>query len=286
MNNIEGKSDKLEEAIIRVVAFFDLFNYPLTLYELKNYLDIDVGLKELEDFLIGINLIEERDGFYFLSGREEIIAIRQSRYNYTNRKIKIAKRFTRFFRLLPFIKMIAISNSIGAHNLREGSDIDFFIITSPKRIWLSRLFCAGLAKMLHSRPTVNNKKDKICLSFYVTENHLNLSDLKLPSQDPYFDYWIKSLILLYNRDKMYEKFLEANCNNIDNKNGSSGKSILENLAKKLQLRIMSSELKKEMNCSDGVVVDNDILKLYLHDRRREFLEKYNNKIHEIIKTEH
>ena len=59
-------------------------------------------------------------------------------------------------------------------------------------------------------------------------------------------------------------------------------SSLEKLVKKWQLKIMSPALKKEMNNSDGVVINDQVLKLYLGDRRREFLDKFNCKINEIF----
>ncbi len=289
MFNYDIRNDKsLKEAIIHLVAFFDLFEYPLTGYEIWYYLDKPGQLSDLLKFLANDSpIIKQKNGFYFLAQREEIIITRQKRYNYTNRKLKIAKRFSYWFNLLPFIKTIAISNSIGAHNLREGSDIDFFIITSPNRIWLSRFLCAGLAKLLNRRPTKRNKQDKICLSFYITKDHLNLTDLKLPFNDPYFDYWIRSLILLYNKKGIYQQFLIANKLAKGEllplkhpKNSLVDK--LEKLTKKWQLQIMSPDLKKEMNNSDGVVVNDQVLKLYLGDRRREFLDKFNCKINEIF----
>ncbi len=281
----------MKEKIIKIITFFDLFNYPLTPLEIWQYLDRKIDLNEVERILEdSSDMIEEKNGFYFLLNRAETVSIRQKRYNYANYKLKIAKHFSLFFKLLPFVKVITVSNSIGAHNLREGSDIDFFIITSSKRIWLSRLFCAGLAKILNRRPTKKDKKDKICLSFYISENHLNLDDLRLPGEDPYFDYWIRDLVLLYNKDKVYEQFLIAN--NLKEGEIKPRKrfknplfNYLEIIAKKWQLKIMAPELKAEMNKSDGVVVNDDTLKLYLHDNRREFLKKYNNKIHEIFKKD-
>ena len=279
----------MREEIIKIVTFFDLFDYPLNSFEIWQYLD---KKHNLGDVLIALenslDVIQYQNGLYFLPGRSDIISTRQKRYNYTNNKFKIAKRFSYFFRLLPFVQMISVANVIGSHNLRDGSDIDFFIITSPGRIWLSRLFCAGLAKLLHSRPTQKNKKDKICLSFYVSTDHLDLYDLRLPEEDPYFDYWIRGLVLLYNKNKIYESLLVANNLRsgdivLPQKRSNLFLDYLERVTKKWQLKIMSPELKAEMNTSDGVVINDNTLKLYLRDRRREFLKNYNNKLHEIIK---
>ena len=288
-------AEKLSAAIIKKIAFFDLFNYPLTAYEIRKELNSEIEQEKIIKILsqeivlpIAIRKIEGKNGFYFLVGREQILSDRQKRYNYSYRKIKIARRFARVFSFCPFVQAIALANSIGGHNLRDESDIDFFIITSARRIWLSRLYCAGLAKILNRRPTENNKKDKLCLSFYVSEDRLDLSDLKLKGEDPYFDCWRRSLVLLYNRNEAYKNFLSANFGSGDKyANAKISKflffTFLEKIAKKWQLAVMSPLLRAKMNDSDGVVINDKILKLYTHDRRREYAEKYGNKIREIFK---
>ncbi len=288
------KDSNLTKEIIKIIAYFDLFDFPLTPLEIASYLSNKEPLLSIIEVLdCQKQLIFEHNGFYGLKGREEIIGTRTKRYNYSNRKIKIAKRFIYIFKHFSFIKVIALANSIGAHNLREGSDIDFFIISSPGRLWLTRLLMAGTAKMLNRRPTSKNKRDKICLSFYITSDSLNLESLKLNGADPYFYYWLRTLILLYNKNSSYEKFLKANdiidrpeinnSNTPDRPNSVFVFNFLELVAKKFQYLIMSPDLKKAMNNSTGVVVNDKVLKLYLHDNRQNYAEKYGNKLQQIFK---
>lgn len=290
------KEADLKEAIIRVIAFFDLFDHPLTAYETWTQLDERFELSEIIGFMdkdiAGLApIFGRKNGFYFLAGREDIIDIRQKRHNYSARKIKIARLFTCIFSFLPFVKMIALANSLGQHNLRDESDIDLFVVSAPRRIWLVRLYCTGLAKILNCRPNAKNKKDKICLSFYAASDHLCLDDLRLRGEDPYFDHWRRSLVLLYNKDKIFERFLAANklsselpAAEIETfpKSGIFWDKS-EGLAKKFQLAIMPAGLRSNMNNSDGVVINDSILKLYQRDRRREYAEKYGNKVNEILK---
>ena len=296
----------IKEAIIRVIAFFDMFDHPLTAYEIMTQLDKKWSYDSIIGFLetairkstaapVGVNnVLARKNGFYFFVGREDIVETRQKRHNYSARKIKIARRFMRLFALWPSVKMIALANSLGQHNLRDGSDIDFFIVSAPRRVWLTRLYCTGLAKLANRRPNATSKRDKICLSFYVGADRLDLDDLRLPGSDPYFDHWRQSLVLLYNRSKTYEKFLAANGlsaaarnlgldkSALHYKNGNKIGDKLELLAKKIQLAIMPAELKSLMNASDGVVINDSILKLYQRDRRREYAEKYEKKVAEIL----
>lgn len=282
---------QLEQAILKMITFFDLFSYPLTAWEIKSYLDDRFSLGSILEALKSSSVITHQDGFYFLPGHQENIATRQKRHNYSQAKLKIARRFSRFFSWCPTLRMVALANSIGQNNLRRESDLDFFIITAPGRIWLSRLYCTGLAKILNRRPTAQNKQDKICLSFYLAGDHLNLADLKLKGGDPYFEYWQRSLVLLYNKNETYEKFIAANLSDFLGKYSSIipekcsrnffGTS-LESFARCLQLIIMPKALKQKMNQGQGVVVNDQILKLYLVDRRQEFFDKYEEKLQQFF----
>jgi hypothetical protein len=284
MDSVNGNKELSPEAIMRVIAFFDLFDRPLSAWEISQAIDpsptLDVLLPALEKDVFW----RQQDGFYFLPGREEIIASRRERHNYSQKKIKRARFFARLFAVCPAVRAVFLANSLGSFNLRAGSDIDFFIITSPGKIWLSRLYCASLAKVLGVRPTRDRKKDKICLSFYVSENQLNLNSLFLPGGDPYFHFWRQSLQLLYNKGETAEKFFKSNEPGALQKEpvrpAVAGR--IENLARRFQLAIMPARLKAAARDGNGVNLGDDIIKLYLSDRRLEYREKYGNKISQIL----
>ena len=262
----------LKEKILKTIIFYDIFDFPLSLFEIRK----DLGEIKLSDLnlileeLIIEKKLELKNGFYFLAGREEIIKIRSRRYNYSKRKIKIALRFARIFMKIPFVSSVYLANSIGDYNLRDESDIDFFVTTRTKRIWLSRLLSAGLAKILNKRPNKKTKRDKICLSFYLSEENLDFNGLKLKDGDPYFDFWEKNLLLLKERRGREKRF-------------SRTLNFLETLSYKFQLKIMPEKLRLANNIS-GVIFGEDIIKLYLKDRRLEIKEKYERKIHQIFGT--
>jgi len=185
MNSKYNKQNNIKEAIMEVVAFFDLFDYPLTGLELRRYLSVKCGLINIEKALeskIFLEAIEEKNGFYFLRGRKEIIKTKMARYNYADKKFKKAMLVSRFFKIIPWIKMIAAGNLIGSHNLKKQGDIDLFIITKKNRVWMTRFFCAGFARLFGLRPTEKNTRDKICLSFFVSEDAMDLQGLMLSNR--------------------------------------------------------------------------------------------------------
>jgi hypothetical protein len=275
--------------VLRPLIFLDLFSFPPTAWELWLYLDKKISLLDVEKSLQELkekNVLQELQGFYFLSGRDEIVNIRRHRYNYSSAKLRKAHRFSRIFSLFPGVIMVAAANFIGSHNWRQESDIDFFIITKKNYLWRSRLFCAGVAKLLFSRPTIKSKRDKICLSFYISESALNLHSLELEGGDPYFDYWRRGLFPLYTYQNIWDKFQNANtAEKISNNVVKINKlGFLENIAKKIQLLIMPADLRRAMIESEGVVINDDVLKLYLKEKRRYFRQSFNEKKYEIFKT--
>lgn len=310
-SNSRGLSE-LQSAVLKTTIFFDIFSYPLTAYELWRYLNLPasfIDVCEAALFLTNQEFLETKQGFYFLPHQEKLIDIRQERYHYANRKLKIARKVTRLFCLLPTVKFVALSNLIGRHNLRDGSDIDLFIITKKNRIWITRLFCAGLMKILRQRPTPENKRDKICLSFYIDEKHLDLSSLADGKNDYYFHFWLAGLHPIYDAGAYHHQLMQANSwlkaylpngdfllNNQAYREAPKSwrekiltfslfcrlGNFLESWSQKFQLKIMPLALKNKLNQDSRVIVRDGIIKLYLVDRRREFSKRYQESVNKYL----
>lgn len=320
----------LEKAIISTLCYFDIFNFPLTLLEVWKWLYFGSGLgargtelgaqnlelldvqKILENSSFLKEKIEQKRGFYFLKGKEKNIDLRLAHYNLAEKKFKKALRIAKLFRFHPFVKMMGICNSLAFSNALEESDIDFFIVTKPKRIWTARFFTSLITKLLRLRPTLESTKDKICLTFFVTENVLNLEKLKFTEEDPYLTFWVSQVEPIYDPQGIYQKFWEANKwikkylpNALPNQlvkrrkvydsalvrlirkakelvlvNGIG--NLLEKILKRIQLKVLPDRLKSMANQDSRVVIRDDILKFHDNDRRREIEDLFLRKIDEII----
>ncbi|MCD4693987.1 hypothetical protein K8R62_01375 [bacterium] len=291
----KNKNIEIKKAIIKLIAFFDLFSYPLTSFEIWQKLKVKTSWSDIIDILNNSKLvrIETKNGFYFLKGRSSIVDVRMKRYNYYRKKIKRARKISYIFKIIPGIKMISLSNIMGDHNLRRESDIDLFIITESGKVWMSRFLCVLIIKFLGLRPKPGNEKDKICLNFFTTPDFFNFKKLRL-KDDIYFTYWMVGLDPIYNSDYSYEKFIKENdwleeeLPNWNMKNVEYSdehvkiiKNFLnlifsptEKVFKKIQLSLMSEDLKNKMNKDNRVVINDRILKLHSKDRRSEYMEKY------------
>jgi len=309
---------ELREAIVKTIAFFDLFDYPLTAHEIWQFVGVKCELIEVISGLTALKEadapVDEKNGFYFLAGQEEIINARKKRYNYSDKKFKRAILITKLFNFIPWIKMTAVSNIIGTHNLKKESDIDLFIITENNRVWITRFFCAGLMKLLGLRPREEKEKDKICLNFYISEEAMDLRELMLDNlnqgeekKDIYFIYWLAGLVPIYNKNKTWEEFIGANNWPKEylpnwlarglNYRRNTGRGFskfyretvdlflggLEKRMKKLQLKIMPVKMIGDMSQGANVVINNKVIKLHTKDRREEYREKFNKKVYEIFR---
>lgn len=301
----------IEKAILSAVAYFDIFDYPLTLLEIwqnlyfgkssgKKNIKLSEIINELENNPKLLNLIETKNGFYFFKGKSKIVETRFNRYNLAEKKYKKALKIGKIFRLIPFIEMMAICNSLSYSNSRDESDIDFFIITEKNRLWLTRLLSVSITKFLNLRPRATKTKNKICLSFFISEEFLNLEKIAYP-YDIHFEYWLNQIYPIYGFNDVYKKFIKDNYwtkKELPNLSGilpnfrrKINKSInflsflnlpmfdfLEYSAKIFQEKILPDYLKNIANLDGRVIINDKVLKFHSNDRRLEYQNYFTQKM--------
>src|SRR3989344_2360287 len=185
----------LSKSILSTLCYFDIFDYPLTLLEIWQWLLADgqawslVNLSqvqtEIENNPALSQKIKFQNGFYFLAGREEIINIRLSRYAISSHKNQLAIRGVKILRFLPFIKFIGLGNNAGNNNLKLDSDIDLFIITTKNCLFTARFLITLFLGIRRLRRHGQKITDRLCLSFYVSEDNLDFSQIKINDSDIY-----------------------------------------------------------------------------------------------------
>ncbi|MFH0819022.1 MAG: hypothetical protein V1898_03450 [Patescibacteria group bacterium] len=293
----------IKRSILKTLAYFDIFEYPLTLLEIHKWL-IDfpekISLSDLHTALTKISEVTKKDGLYFLTGRESCIETRAKRYLITENKFNSRGFILRLLAMMPHVKMIAVCNSLAYGNARDASDIDLFIITDNQYSWTTRFFVTGLVSLLKLRPTKLKTKNTICLSFFISEDNLNLESLQCLDNDIYLKFWITQLMPIYDEGAYMEKFIGQNTwvkktlSNWQPMILSDRRKIklsflerwlkkllelfsFDKLYKKIQLRTLSPELKKIMNKDTRVIINDSMLKLYPLDRRELYYNEWKNK---------
>lgn len=301
--------DSLEKAILATLSYFDVFDYPLTPMEIWKWLYTDdraLARMDVDGIVDILDTSEElkrrlsmRDGFYFFKGREHTVDIRQQRYLWAERKFSRALRIIRWLRWMPFVRMIGVCNTLAYNNSRRAGDIDLFIITSRRRTWQARWWVNSFLRLLRLRPSLDNTQDKMCSSFFVDTDHVDLKRLAITG-DIYLPYWVTQVYPVYD-EGVYTSFVQANGwvrDVIPNwvpivpafrrrvTMHRWVKSIIEafffiwpeRVFRRIQYRIMPRKLRDMANRDTRVIVTDSMLKFHDMDRRLTFLEQWHERL--------
>ena len=188
--------NNLEKSILATLAYYDIFDYPLTGFEIWRYLisvpessknkfeagDLFVALDESE-FLE--SKISQKFGFYFLRGREDIVEKRLSRKKLADEKWKKTKNIFKILSMVPFVRGIFMSGSLAMENSKDDSDIDIIVVAKSGRIWTVRTFMTVLTSMLGVRRHGDRTEDRICLNHYITDESLQIPFESLYNAESY-----------------------------------------------------------------------------------------------------
>ena len=166
-----------ELAIARSVIYASLFDYPLTIDQLREtLLESHQSVSEMlgtfasSDALQAI--IECRDGFFFQAGRECLVAERRRREARSRAFIERHRLFLTLVCALPYTRLVALSGSIAHLNLEGDGDLDLFIITRGRHVWSVTVAVVLLAKLMRCRRIV-------CANFVVADSRLSLEQQDL-----------------------------------------------------------------------------------------------------------
>jgi hypothetical protein len=206
--------NKIYKAVIRTLSYSDVFDYPLQKKEIWKFLNLRSKINK-KDFQKSLNnmteegYIEKRRGYYFLAGRKKILSIRHSRRRISSCKLKIARKASKILSFIPTVKLIAVSGSLSLKNARASDDIDFFIITSSNTLWITRFLVNTLLLLTGSKRSVKDfhGTNLICPNLFITQDSLRLS---CERQNLFSAREISQLLVLFERNNIYEKFISAN----------------------------------------------------------------------------
>lgn len=182
----------LKDRILATLKFFDLQDIPLTLLELHRYLVGDVGSirsrlngryeltapgepelpVSLAELLACLeqecrDTLESDQGHYCLKGRRDIIARRLSNYLYGIKRERRIRRFLGGLAHVPFVRGVAIGGSQALGQQKKTSDVDLFILTDNRRIWLTRTLVSLYFQALGMRRHGSLTADRFCLNHYL-----------------------------------------------------------------------------------------------------------------------
>ncbi|MEX1113586.1 MAG: hypothetical protein WD603_02120 [Patescibacteria group bacterium] len=202
----------IEWCVAGTLAWFGVLGRALTAADLERLLlRRSADHAEIEKTLgrLGTKVSKRHDAY-----RVRGASIRQSTtksdraYRFKWWRVRVAASLLRH---VPFIRMVAVGNTLADRTASPESDIDLFIVTDRRRLFTARTVTTALLQVFGLRRHGRKVRDRMCLSFWVTEEHLDLSDIAFAPYDIYLAYWIAELRpVLDSSGETYPAFLAAN----------------------------------------------------------------------------
>ena len=168
----------LEKNILRALVYFDIFRYPLTLQEIVLFCQVrPAHLHEVEATLQDLCnrlLIFKFDDLYAIHNTIGIADRRRAGNKAAQEIMSKAERRARLIHAFPFVRSVNISGSLSKNYFDTSTDVDYFIITAPDRIWVTRLMLTFFKKVF-----LLNSRKYFCINYYIDSTHLAIPDHNL-----------------------------------------------------------------------------------------------------------
>jgi hypothetical protein len=191
-----------ELAIVQAVMYASIFDYPLTIDQLRATL---IGATMSNDQILTTYessarlqaIVEHRHGFFVPAGRSDFILERRRREARSRAFLKQHARLLRWICTIPFTRMVALSGSIAHLNMDDDGDLDVFIVTRGHHVWTVTVAVVLLTKVWRARRVV-------CANLVMSD-----ANLAVEQQDLFTANQILHLKPLVGRE-VFDGFLAAN----------------------------------------------------------------------------
>jgi hypothetical protein len=194
---------EIKNEILKTLAYFDLFGYPITREEIYKFLHVRCDFTPFR--LAVISLVNERAmyrfGTFYTLKNDQVIVGRRNLGN--RRAAELMKRAVTAGKLLswfPFVRGVAVSGSLSKNFVEENDDVNLFIITVKNRLWIARACLTVLLKL----SDLIDRRRYFCLNHFIDE-----SAMEVPERNIYIATEISTLIPLQG-DVTLAEFFSSN----------------------------------------------------------------------------
>jgi hypothetical protein len=129
---------------------------------------------ECLDHLAERNKLSRYGEYYTLQKNESDIKRRIKGNREAERFLPLAKRQAELIAKFPFVRAVFASGSLSKGYMDENSDLDFFVITQPNRLWICRALLA-----LYKRIVLKNSHKYFCANYFIDTDHMEIEEKNL-----------------------------------------------------------------------------------------------------------
>ena len=158
---------------LKPLLYFSLFQYPLTEEEIYAFSE-GTSKEEVKaelDELVQNQVIFFIDGFYLCDNNAANIERRLFGNKMAKNIHAKANKVSKFISKFPYVEGVGISGSLSKGYYDEEGDIDFFIITSPNRLWIARTLL-----ILYKKIFLLNSRKYFCVNYFISTNSLEIDE--------------------------------------------------------------------------------------------------------------
>jgi hypothetical protein len=161
--------------VIKTIAYFDVFRYPLTEEQIYRFLPRNsVSKEQISDIvkhLVTSGILDEYKNYYFLhSESREIVSQRNDDEHRAYKMLKYARLVSLLLKQFPFTRAIFVTGSLSKNVAAADGDIDFMIVTSEERLWICKTFLTLFRKVF-----LLGSHKYFCTNFYISEKEYAIS---------------------------------------------------------------------------------------------------------------
>lgn len=198
-----SQPSKLSRSIVKALLYSDIFQYPLTSKEIFGRLesnhvsqpDVDRALENLASQ----QLVFRFDDFFSVRNDGSLLERRKKGNALAENMMPKALRRARLIYRFPFVRAVMFSGSLSKNYADEKSDADFFIVTTPGRLWLTRVILFSFRKIF-----LFSSNKFFCTNYFIDEDHLTIEE-----QNQFTAVEMATLVPVFGFS-VYKKLIEHN----------------------------------------------------------------------------
>ena len=188
---------------LAVLFYFQIFSHPLTFQELclfnQSKTQDTLSFKLFLEQMVNDGFLFKIGNYYLLENNKKWVDQRLENEERGEQYLKKTKKVVHLMRRFPFVEAIFLSGSASKGVVAKDGDIDYFIITRPGRLWITRTLLVLFKKIF-----LLNSHRYFCINYLIDTNHLEIEE-----KNRFTATEIVTLLPVF-KTPFYKAFLESN----------------------------------------------------------------------------